>query len=645
LLPPSAMGKKGKKSKKQLEEELARQAEEQRKQEEAARQKKAEEDLRREQEERVRRERGAKVRAEEGERLEAENQRVEQRKNERKANLEYEQGKIEAKREWQKFIECNSRPNVALESDLNTYLSTSRAEVLTGFDQAIAFSQYAERVVEDLMDLASTAREEGDEPRQEWCMEYMDEIRTLEMEKIDDATAHMLQHIETLKVTTKQEVQETWGSSHDSIKIGFWGHLQNKGFRAKVIAHDKIHVNLELPKSVATSAPGGSCCIGVRSVYTTYDSVPRSRKKTGSKLAVGGTMRVDLVLIPPVTKQVKQWTLRQIPPKEAPFTKLAYPNQDKHGDATSTLNLPCKVEYKIPADVIVQKEPKVSWWSENEEWSNADVFEIQWEEDSRRVSFFCQRLATYAVTQDKWLDLPYKWWNFRPVSDTQVAFSIQAARFEMQFMIDENGLSLRGPDLPELQHLIRSEAVDDEGTALPVIMSPARLLHKLRDCGINLMPDDNDIEHLPGYQLKSFETEARAFSDLSEIALAFDVTSSKHNKKLEADRALVRIRENFQCAEFDPLDPESETDYRSVMFYTDKCCFVDSMESVYPCNENVREGCETHASFFLCLKQEMQFDEAKQDVFERRTDVSHQNVRLFESVRQTMALMRLLSFT
>lgn len=95
----------------------------------------------------------------------------------------------------------------------------------------------------------------------------------------------------------------------DSIKVGFWGHLQSKGFRAKSIEFPKIQVDLELPKSIALQSIGH--CIGVRALYSSYDGV---RGKDPSHMSVGGVLRVDLLSIPPFSKRVKGWTIRQVPP-------------------------------------------------------------------------------------------------------------------------------------------------------------------------------------------------------------------------------------------------------------------------------------------------------------------------------------------
>jgi len=129
---------------------------------------------------------------------------------------------------------------------------------------------------------------------------------------------------------------------------------------------------------------------------------------------------------------------------------------------------------------------------------------------------------------------------------------------------------------------------------------------------------------------------------LSEIAAFYDIASSKHNRGLTPERALVRIRENLLFEEHDPLDPDCDSDYQAVMFFPDKACFVQSLEQK-ACKEERLENHFTHSSLFLCYEKHPTLSAAIPETLQR-LEVTCSNVRFIEAVRQTMALMRLLSF-
>lgn len=646
------MPKKGKKkTKAQLEGELNNAALDQRRREEKDRLYKLEQDFLSRQRERLEAERDSRERVLEAERLEEESEIVTRMKGQRRKDLEYEQQKLREKSEWLKFIACASRPNVAYESEITTYVTMAREDRAprTRMEDTVGKCFESEEIVGDLLECWCKAKEEGDVAREEWCMHYIHQIRALEVEQIDDATAYMLQYIEKQDANAHSQVTLTWGNQNDNIKVGFWGHLQNKGFRSKQLDLPKIQIGLDLPKSIALQAMGN--CIGVRVLYTTWDSC---EGKDASRMSVGGMIRVDLLAIPPFSKTVKTWTIRQIPTPGQELMRLPYPNTDHTSAAASIQVQPCKIDYKVPATAVIQKNPTVSLWDPaTEKWTSDGITEIVFEQETRKISFYSARLAAFSITQDRHLDLPYAHWCMRPVGPRLVELSIQASRFELSFVISEDGLRLKGPDLPELHSLIyetdRSKLKDlgmtgtSLGSRTPRVRSPATLLHELRQCGINLMPEDADAEYLDGYTPKAPETEARGYSDLSEIAGIYDIASSVHNKVLPKEKALVRVRVNTEYETFDPLDPDCDMDYQSIMFYPDKACLVKSLDRKVPCDESPLNGHVTHASLYLCYERHPNPGANHADLLQR-IEVNCGNVRFVESARQTMQLLKLLSF-
>jgi len=316
----------------------------------------------------------------------------------------------------------------------------------------------------------------------------------------------------------------------------------------------------------------------------------------------------------------------------------------------------------------------VSWWDKDvDKWSTDGITEVTWEPEGRRISFCSQRLASFAITQPRHLDLPYDRWSLRPVGPLECELEIVAAHYKLLFIITEDGLRLKeaqdrhlqlATEMPELTGVMYTYELDggvldgnpanprdfasppDDSTGaerLPRVRSPATLLRELRECGLNLMPEAADADFLEGYSTKDPATHGRACSDLSEIAASHDIVSSKHNKTLPKEQALVRTRQNPLREEFDPWDPDCDTDYQAILFFPDKSCFVASLEQISPCKtEKVRENL-THASLYLCHDRTPTPlpDHAEQL---QKLEVTCSNVRFVEAVRQTMQLMQLLSF-
>jgi len=459
------------------------------------------------------------------------------------------------------------------------------------------------------------------------------------------ATAYLLLYIEKQEANPHSQVYLQWGNANDMMKVGFWGHLQSKGFRAKQIEHAKIQIGLDLPKSIQLQSIGH--CIGVRTCYTEFDS---AQGKDPVQMSVGGMIRVDLLSIPPFSKKMKGWTIRQVPTPGQELLRLPYPNTEHTTASTAIALQPCKIDYKVPAHILVGQNPVVSWWdATTERWSTEGIAEITWEQETRKISFSTARLASFAITQERHIDLPYKHWNLRPREEQVVELTIEAARYQLQFVISQEGLRLKGPQLPELMDVMFEPGVGEAGNLSgpngrrPRIRSPATLLNELRECGLNLMPKDSDAEQLEGYTPKHPETQARAYSDLSEIAAFYDIASSIHNKDMPHTNALVRIRENELHEIFDPLEHDCDSDYQALLFMPDKCCFVQSLEGIRPCKETLLDGHVTHASLYHCFEKQPTPGPNHAEQLQR-LEVTSSTVRFVEAVRQTMQLMHLLSF-
>ena len=65
-------------------------------------------------------------------------------------------------------------------------------------------------------------------------------------------------------------------------------------------------------------------------------------------------------------------------------------------------------------------------------------------------------------------------------------------------------------------------------------MSPSELLNKLYQCGINLLPRDNDFE-LAEINFKSREVEDKAIEEICLAARSFFIRSSKWSTTLPSD--------------------------------------------------------------------------------------------------------------
>ncbi|KAF4673030.1 Cancer susceptibility candidate 1 [Perkinsus olseni] len=515
--------------------------------------------------------------------------------------------------------------------------ATSVPAVLAGYPQcsierALAVVYFTQFLVEDLHQGYIRALADGDAKKMAWCLGHVEKIRTTVLSRhLDYATGHLFQFIEDLGVSSSHETQATWGQLTDDVFLAFWAFLQPKGFRAKLMDLPQFKMTIELPKSVASSNLGH--CLGARVLYTRFDSsycfaetVLKSRKghygraaiatpdDTGEdeskqsggegwirrdlmgrqptepgfgraslppRYAIGGVVHVDVVSIPQLRAREKGWLIRTLPSSDGPnYTRLPYPSPT--GRDTPQ---PCRVEFRLPDDVVVD-QPEVAWRDmESQSWSDEGIGEVEWDPSTRKVNFSAALLAPFAVTVLRSAHFPYQQWRIAILPDAKESTGdekralltvVTALGLEVRVEIRPAGVHLVAPERDELRHL----RTDENGHG--IFWSSAVLLTKLRDAGINLMPVDEDAQWLlKPRDVKDSAVELLACNDIAELVLmGHDVAGSQHNNALECgkDRVVLRARPNPNALDLDGDDDEKHKEYKVAMVWPDKCALISAVE-------------------------------------------------------------------
>ncbi|CAD7961893.1 unnamed protein product [Amoebophrya sp. A120] len=649
------MGKKGKKSRRQLEEELLKAQEEQVAFEIEQAAKKAEDDrIAAEEAEKTAAELAAKN-EEERQRLEEEAPKAAQFQHDSMKDLGYELEKIRLANEWEEYIACNTKPDVRYEAEISAYCTNLRETEVLKCVEALNKSLKSEEIVEDLQIAYAEAKGVNNLQKMQWCTEFINDLRDLELAKLDQAMAFFLGHIEPKQINARQEVQDVWGTNKTKIRVGFWGSINPASkFRAKVVDQYRMGVLLELPKSIASGHTNTQ--IGVRSLYTVYDNLS---KNTGPLLSVGGICRVEVLSIPfrPKVYPRGGWIMKLIPPEGTlRLKRLLYPNTEGGAQVNLATLQPCKIEYKVPDNSVIEAVPEVSIWVENEPaegaeqaggsssststggaWSTEHISEVQFDENTRKISFYSLRLGFFSITQPKNLEFPYSYWIIRPkFPGGEVELQLKTTRFEALFKINNEGVTMLGPALPELMSTI---LFDGDAPPLPedseeemqerkrkVYHDPVKLLLELRECGINLLPEDSD--DVGKTCIKDVAVANKAYADLATISLHNDIVFSNHNRKLEKDQACFRIRANTQYDAHSPFDVDNDGDYKTVLVMgTEKITLVPGTD-LKPNFTPI----QTHATLVMCMEN--------MELYRS----SLESVKIIERLRRLCTALRLLSF-
>ena len=169
-------------------------------------------------------------------------------------------------------------------------------------------------------------------------------------------------------------------------------------------------------------------------------------------------------------------------------------------------------------------------------------------------------------------------------------------------------------------------------------MAPGILLKQLSRSGIHLIPDERDYK-LAGIEPKDPNAEDKAVWDVVSSINAYAFRSAKWNKnpKLK-DNIILKIRENL---EYDrEFFEDYEPDWRYVMWWANKCSFVDctDLDEDFDRRVNIPEGSETHALLNLTL-----INNATDEALERCSTYAH--IRFIQTLKKFLKILRLFAFS
>lgn len=201
-----------------------------------------------------------------------------------------------------------------------------------------------------------------------------------------------------------------------------------------------------------------------------------------------------------------------------------------------------------------------------------------------------------AFLQSRCTDYPYKKWNLRCVENEKAILDIETKRINLTFEIGPDYLMLIDKTDPEFKDILNKK------------FEPGYLLMELSKCGVHLLPVDEDAK-LGGIHLKDRVAEEKAILDIATSLRAFAFRSSKWNKSVESENVVVKVRDNL---EFDrEFFEDHEPDWRYVMWWANKCAFVNVCDTSEECDTSLMQGHETHAMLNIAI-QGMYADEVQE---------------------------------
>jgi cancer susceptibility candidate protein 1 len=270
----------------------------------------------------------------------------------------------------------------------------------------------------------------------------------------------------------------------------------------------------------------------------------------------------------------------------------------------------------------------VGVWDEKEKvWNSIDqIDDLLYDKSAKRLEFTTRKLAQLAYLQSRVTDYPYKKWKLRSVGTFEnpiALLDIETKRITLTFEIGPEYLMLIERPESEFKNIVDKKMV------------PGKLLLQLQQCGINLLPVDEDAKQA-GIQLKHRDAEERAILDIATTIRSFSFRGCKWNRSIETDNVVVKIRENL---EFDrEFYEDHEPDWRYMMWWPNKCAFVRCNDEHEACDTRILAGHETQSILSLAVDGHVTAEALWRCQQLREID-------FIETVQKTLRLTRLIAFS
>lgn len=438
-----------------------------------------------------------------------------------------------------------------------------------------------------------------------------------------------MDNIEVYLLLTEEEKAKSTSKKNEIYRQNFMLQEQNEHFKmgirgnsnkmsgTEIIDHDKLGIQNEMPRIFINS---------FNIQRTTWTAFQDTAMKFSSYLAVGGILNIEIFPMPDLPKKHRTWIIRNVQDMEDMLTKKPFPDP-----GVNMANVdPITITFSIPEYVFIdegREDIEVGWWDENEgEWQLEELDQVKINKTTREVSFKSMRLAPFAYLQSRCTDYPYVSWKLRCIKPDVALLDIQTKRINLVFEVGADYVKLIEQKEPELKDLVDKE------------FSPGMLLKYLSRCGIHLLPKDKDFK-LAGIEAKDHDAEERAIWDIVSSVSAYSFRSAKWNKNPKLNENIViKIRENL---EYDrEFYEDYEPDWRYVMWWANKCSFVDctDLDEDFDRKVNIPDDKETHALFSLALE-----GNANEEALDRISSYPH--IRFMQTLKKFLRLLRLLAFS
>ncbi|KAI9362451.1 hypothetical protein DFJ73DRAFT_812438 [Zopfochytrium polystomum] len=392
--------------------------------------------------------------------------------------------KIEAEKNWKKFIACDTLPNPLNERDLNTFISFLEEEPVSNeddpsIDPFVAVLPSFERLCNDISLAIAAAADRIDKQLQQNLQMHLLTIRALMEAKWDLATNSILQHFDHFPLEPNENFY--YSLRLGDYFFGLWGNL-TKNPRHKVVEYSNVPLSMTLPKPISLAN------VSIRMLYMSGLSASAPFiQETGPQMAVvGGVLHLDLFEMPEAPKTIDSWIIRQILSPtgklrrvEYPFKKTVAEAAEEESDGTQDTNVwPAQVGFEIfPSCFIHRESAKVMAWDFTQKcWSEENLGDVEINVETGHIKFRAMCFRPTALVQKKFSEFPLENWTLSPLATNRAILKVNGRENEIEIEILGSKCRLLSPTSSYIKEHLQD-----------AWLTPSLLLMRLSLIGLNFI--------------------------------------------------------------------------------------------------------------------------------------------------------------
>ena len=106
----------------------------------------------------------------------------------------------------EKYLACDPLPKVEDEKDITTFITLWKETSDANLKEAIDNCQIAENVIQSMQDISGEALSMYEKSKLDWCRDYTDQLREIELRKFNEICAHILEYMEVHTKLSSKEI-------------------------------------------------------------------------------------------------------------------------------------------------------------------------------------------------------------------------------------------------------------------------------------------------------------------------------------------------------------------------------------------------------------------------------------------------------